>query len=76
MSRIQDFSSKCILGCGLMLAMLVPPGSAEAQGLWNENVLYSFCSVSNDGHCTDGVSPSSGVVKDGMGNLYGTTLTG
>jgi uncharacterized repeat protein (TIGR03803 family) len=76
MSRILNMSGKCILGCGLALAMLVPLGSAEAQVLWKETVLYSFCSVSNDGHCDDGGNPSSGVVEDGMGNLYGTTLSG
>jgi uncharacterized repeat protein (TIGR03803 family) len=37
---------------------------------WTENVLYSFCSISN---CADGVSPIGGVVMDNAGNLYGVT---
>lgn len=36
-----------------------------------ETVLYSFA---NDGY--NGYHPSSGVVRDGYGNLYGTTLDG
>ena len=39
---------------------------------WNEKVLYSFCSQSN---CTDGYNPS-GLILDGAGNLYGTTIYG
>ena len=38
-----------------------------------ESLLYSFCSQSN---CTDGENPSSGVIIDKDGNLYGTTLNG
>jgi len=38
-----------------------------------ESLLYSFCSQSN---CTDGGNPSSGVISDKEGNLYGTTLNG
>jgi RHS repeat-associated protein len=37
----------------------------------NESVLYSFCSASG---CADGAQPQSGVVLDGAGNLYGTTV--
>ena len=38
-----------------------------------ETVLYSFCSQPN---CTDGENPSSGVIADKDGNLYGTTIYG
>lgn len=38
-----------------------------------EKILYSFCSQSG---CTDGYNPDGGVVRDGAGNLYGTTLNG
>jgi uncharacterized repeat protein (TIGR03803 family) len=37
---------------------------------WTESVLYSFTGVD------DGGSPSTGVVLDASGNLYGTTATG
>lgn len=37
------------------------------------SVLYSFCSALN---CTDGERPYSGLVRDGAGNLYGTTELG
>jgi uncharacterized repeat protein (TIGR03803 family) len=36
---------------------------------WNETVLYSFCSQPN---CTDGYLPSSSLIFDNAGNLYGT----
>jgi hypothetical protein len=37
--------------------------------------LYSFCSQGGT-KCTDGVMPLSGVVRDTLGNLYGTTSYG
>jgi uncharacterized repeat protein (TIGR03803 family) len=39
----------------------------------NVSVLYSFCSALN---CTDGERPYSGLVRDGVGNFYGTTQLG
>jgi len=38
-----------------------------------EDVLYSFCSEAN---CDDGAGPTSGVIEDQTGNLYGTTKSG
>jgi uncharacterized repeat protein (TIGR03803 family) len=38
-----------------------------------ETVLYSFCAQNN---CTDGGNPSTGLVFDQKGNLYGTTERG
>jgi len=38
-----------------------------------ESVLYSFCSQSN---CSDGNSPSGGLLQDGKGNFLGTTAYG
>ena len=35
--------------------------------------LYAFCSRAN---CSDGAAPYGGVVLDGSGNMYGTTITG
>lgn len=37
------------------------------------SVIYSFCSATN---CTDGAGPSSGLIMDSSGNLYGTTPVG
>jgi uncharacterized repeat protein (TIGR03803 family) len=39
---------------------------------WTETVLHSFCAEAN---CLDGAGPS-GVIMDGSGNLYGTTIGG
>jgi hypothetical protein len=44
--------------------------SPTKTGRWTETVLYAF-----DGGA-DGTNPGSGVVFDGSGNLYGTTLGG
>jgi uncharacterized repeat protein (TIGR03803 family) len=42
-----------------------------------EKVLYSFCAHSNSqATCTDGSGPTSGVMRDKSGNLYGTTGSG
>jgi uncharacterized repeat protein (TIGR03803 family) len=41
----------------------------NSNGSWTESVLYSFCSLVN---CADGAAPVSGLVFDGVGNLYGT----
>ncbi len=39
----------------------------------HETVLYSFCPAAG---CTDGATPHAGVIRDGGGNLYGTTTRG
>jgi uncharacterized repeat protein (TIGR03803 family) len=38
-----------------------------------EKVLYNFCSATA---CSDGVFPTSGLVQDAAGNLYGTAVNG
>jgi len=66
MSRNLNIFSKCILGCGLALAVLVPLGGAHAKGF---SVLHSFTG-------SDGAYPTDGLIADGAGNLYGTTEFG
>jgi uncharacterized repeat protein (TIGR03803 family) len=45
----------------------------ELNAAGQETVLYSFCPVVG---CADGSEPYSGLVRDSMGNLYGTTTQG
>jgi uncharacterized repeat protein (TIGR03803 family) len=47
--------------------------SPNGSGGYDETVLYSFCSVQN---CADGNDPSSTLIFDGAGNLYGTACSG
>jgi uncharacterized repeat protein (TIGR03803 family) len=51
-----------------LLSTAVPAFAAST-----EQVLYSFCTADN---CADGSEPIAGLVFDGAGNLYGTTLKG
>jgi uncharacterized repeat protein (TIGR03803 family) len=53
-------------GCGTVFKL-------DSTG--HETVLYNFCSQGG-ANCTDGDSPSGGVIEDAAGNLYGTTLGG
>ncbi|MGB7640369.1 MAG: choice-of-anchor tandem repeat GloVer-containing protein, partial [Terriglobales bacterium] len=46
--------------------------SPNGGGGYNETVLYGFCSVQN---CADGNDPSSTLIFDGAGNLYGTACS-
>lgn len=43
------------------------------RGAWQETVLHSFCAQQS---CADGYSPTSGLVLDGEGNLFGTSQFG
>jgi len=47
---------------------------SQSGGSWSETVLYSFCP--GGGSCTDGTYPSSPLMMDSSGNLYGTTANG
>lgn len=44
-----------------------------ANNTWTYTVLYSFCSLKK---CADGESPTSALIMDAAGNLYGTTTAG
>jgi uncharacterized repeat protein (TIGR03803 family) len=46
------------------------------SGLWNEVVLYNFCSIGHGTVCPDGEYPFAGVTFDNSGSLYGTTEVG
>ncbi|MBV8799241.1 MAG: hypothetical protein JO208_05485 [Alphaproteobacteria bacterium] len=52
-------------GQGGSIFKLAPDGT--------ETVLYTFCSQAN---CADGATSRGGLIVDGAGNLYGTTLSG
>jgi uncharacterized repeat protein (TIGR03803 family) len=67
MIQISFGTAKCVLGCGLAMALILPLGSAQAQ---TETVLYSF----QGGN--DGAMPSAGLLMDTSGNLYGSTYMG
>jgi uncharacterized repeat protein (TIGR03803 family) len=54
-----------VLGCGLIFELL-----PNSNGTWTESVLYSFAGNQ------DGAFPLSGLISDGAGNFYGTTLEG
>ena len=44
-----------------------------ANNKWSDSILYNFCALPV---CADGSHPTTGVVFDQSGNLYGTTLNG
>jgi uncharacterized repeat protein (TIGR03803 family) len=64
----SSLRKRCVILVLLVLGLLL--GAAWAQ---TESVLYSFCAQKN---CADGAVPSSRVVFDQKGNLYGTTQLG
>jgi len=47
--------------------------TTDGGNRWTETVVYSFCPSYG---CPDGASPTSGLVLDGTGNLYGTAYFG
>lgn len=58
-------SSQCGYGCGTIFEV------SPTSGNWSERVLYTFM-----GGRSDGSWPEGGIIADGAGNLYGTTLSG
>ena len=57
-------SANCKLGCGTIFKL------THGSGYWAETVVYTFTGGS------DGREPYAGLVSDGQGNFYGTTLLG
>jgi uncharacterized repeat protein (TIGR03803 family) len=55
------------VGCGIVFKLTPKKGG----GNWTETVVHTFT-----GFDTDGASPRAGLVRDGSGNFYGTTLEG
>jgi len=58
-----------IKGAGVVFEL-----TPNASGVWNEIVLYEFQGGRNGGK--DGRNPRAGLILDGQGNLYGSTLLG
>ena len=61
--RFSGFFAKALIGMLILMG-----GAAQAQ---TYKILYTF-----KGGSTDGANPFGGLVRDGAGNLYGTTTTG
>jgi uncharacterized repeat protein (TIGR03803 family) len=61
----QGGAYTCFVGCGTVFKV-----SRGADGRWKETILYDF----RDG--ASGNGPAAGSVRDGKGNLYGTTIYG
>jgi uncharacterized repeat protein (TIGR03803 family) len=57
-------------GCGTVFEL-----SPTQNGNWTETVLYSFC-INDVQGCPDGYEPTSALIFDNAGNLYGTTQGG
>ncbi len=55
-------------GCGTVFEL-----TPLKNGKWKETVIYNFCPVI---YCVDGSNPTSGLVMDAAGNLYGATYDG
>ncbi len=59
-------NADCFHDCGTVFEL-----TPAAGGTWTEKVLHNFSSTR-----TDGAFPASGLIFDGAGNLYGTTIFG
>jgi uncharacterized repeat protein (TIGR03803 family) len=53
-------------GCGVVFEL-----SPQANGTWNEQLIYSF-----QPNGTDGIIPNGGIAFDANGNLFGSTYVG
>ena len=59
------------LGCGVVFELT----ANAAKTAWTERLVYAFCAVGG-ANCTDGALPDGGIIRDGGGNLFGTTVVG
>ncbi len=66
MVRWRGFAYTAVAGVILV-------SSAGAANAWTIKTLYDFCSQD---HCTDGAAPQGALLRDGNGNLFGTTTLG
>jgi uncharacterized repeat protein (TIGR03803 family) len=64
-----SIGGNCTVSGGCGVAFKLGPGESS----WKERVLHSFCKRPD---CADGSGPSGGLVMDGEGNLFGTTVGG
>ncbi len=60
-------AANCPYGCGTVFRL------SNSNGNWTLTTLYEFCSVAS---CLDGNTPTSALVPDSNGNLYGATQFG
>ena len=68
--RIGSRAASCALALAVIFGQVVATPSAEAQADAIFTLLYSFKGG------TDGDAPVAGLLRDGAGNLYGTTFHG
>jgi len=60
----QGGNAACAQGCGVVFKL-----TPNSNGSWTESVLHTF-------NVADGAFPTSGLIFDSAGNLYGTTFNG
>jgi uncharacterized repeat protein (TIGR03803 family) len=63
---VQDEGGDPSCNCGAVYQL------TQSGGVWTENLLHNFVG----GNGSDGAYPSSGLVRDAGGNLYGATAQG
>jgi uncharacterized repeat protein (TIGR03803 family) len=78
---MRDFQLSCLalissvfLCAGVAQSQAVPDTVGAATSGYRFSIMHSFCQSGFP--CTDGVDPSSTLVRDAFGNLYGTTAEG
>jgi hypothetical protein len=68
----EDAMNFCIFGL-LAIAAFAAAASQSVAATPALRTLISFCSLAN---CADGAFPAAGLIADGDGNLFGTTIWG